>query len=125
MSQVQESQKQADLAIEEADGACEGLKQKHLTFGYGWARKKVNLSVSIASCNQKCVFVGFESDGEKANKCACVLEEQRFEPDHSITIIVVDKGEQTDTYLGSLFVRRNLNKPTVIVSRFDGQVRIH
>lgn len=105
MAQVQKSQKQVDLAIKVADGAFEGWKRKHVTRGYDRARKRVGLSVKIASCNEKCGFVDFKSDGEKVIKGACVSENQRIEPDHSITIIVVDKAGQGVDYLRAFFGR--------------------
>jgi hypothetical protein len=74
MSQVTKSQKQVDLAVEGTNSACQGLKGKHSIHEHGRGQKEVDLSLNIASCNRKCVFVKIEPGTQKANVRACAVE---------------------------------------------------
>jgi hypothetical protein len=105
MSQVTKSQKQVDLAVEGANGACEGLKGKHSIHEHARGQKEVDLSLNIASCNRKCVFVEIEPGTQKANVRACGVREPRIEHYHSIIFIVYDKHELWDAHLGASLVR--------------------
>ncbi len=105
MLQVMKSQKQVDLAVEGANGACEGLKGKHSIYEHARGQKEVDLSLNIASCNRKCVLVEIEPGTQKANVRACGVREPRIEHNHSIIFIVDDKLELWDAHLEASLVR--------------------
>lgn len=105
MSQGTKSQKQVDLAVEGTNSASQGLKGKHLIHKHGRGQKEVDLSLNVASCNRKCVFVKMEPELKRPTYARVWSESQESSSISQSYSLWMIKLELWDAHLGASLVR--------------------